>query len=151
MTGVQTCALPILFAWNESSRRYVTEEPEFYLPAVWRSAPENKKQGSGRDLDYTQGMLLSMALTAHFRAGRELYECAIAQGIAPEQARLFLPAYALYIRWRWTCSLQGVLHFLSQRLAPDAQWETRQYAQAVLQFVTARFPKAVEAWGLEDK
>ena len=33
-------------AWNEVSRRYVDDEPEFYIPFIWRGKPENKKQGS---------------------------------------------------------------------------------------------------------
>ena len=32
--------------WNEVSRRYVDDEPEFYIPDGWRLKAENKKQGS---------------------------------------------------------------------------------------------------------
>ena len=32
--------------WNEISRRYVDNEPEFYLPEVWRGRSVDKKQGS---------------------------------------------------------------------------------------------------------
>ena len=32
--------------WNEVSRRYVDEEPEFFFPDVWRGKPINAKQGS---------------------------------------------------------------------------------------------------------
>ena len=35
--------------WNEVSRRYVEDEPEFYFPNVWRSRPVDKKQGSGKE------------------------------------------------------------------------------------------------------
>ena len=31
--------------WNEVSRRYVDDEPEFYTPDVWRGRSEDKKQG----------------------------------------------------------------------------------------------------------
>jgi thymidylate synthase (FAD) len=32
--------------WNEISRRYVDDEPEFYQPEVWRGRSADKKQGS---------------------------------------------------------------------------------------------------------
>lgn len=32
--------------WNEVSRRYVDEEPEFYFPSYWRKKADNVKQGS---------------------------------------------------------------------------------------------------------
>ncbi len=46
-----------LTAWNESSRRYITEEPVFLIPAAdsWRSVPENRKQGSGAPVDSEVG------------------------------------------------------------------------------------------------
>lgn len=41
----------------------------------------------------------------------------------------------LYSQAYWTVSLQGVLHFLEQRLEPDAQHEIRAYAEAVYKLV----------------
>jgi thymidylate synthase (FAD) len=62
-------------------------------------------------------------------------------GIAPEIARLFLPAYGMYVRWRWTVSLQGILTFLDQRLEHDAQWEIQEYATAVKDLAHYAFPQ----------
>lgn len=134
--------------WNESSRRYITEDVEFYTPAAdqWRSAPENSKQGSGEELDASVGGHWTDRLLSLQEAGKYYYELAIKSGIAPEQARLFLPAYSMYVRWVWTTSLQGVLHFLDQRLADHSQWEIRQYASAVEQHVVHLFPRTYEAW-----
>lgn len=42
---------------------------------------------------------------------------------------------SLYSQAYWTVSLQGVLHFLEQRLKPDAQYEIRRYAEAVRDLV----------------
>lgn len=133
--------------WNESSRRYITEEPEFYIPqaAEWRTAPENKKQGSGEPLPADQGEDFTWALEDAIYTGLQNYENALKAGIAPEQARLFLPAYGLYVRWRWTFSLGAGLHFLQQRLAHDAQSEIRSYAEAVRDILKVHFPKSVEA------
>lgn len=67
-------------------------------------------------------------------------------GIAPEQARLFLPAYGLYVRFVWTTSLQSALHFLDLRLDNEAQYEIREYASAVHTIVENQFPKTLQAW-----
>lgn len=134
-------------AWNESSRRYITEEPEFYLPASgeWRSAPDNKKQGSGAIVDTHLGEETFIALNEHQMEGLRLYEEAMANGIAPEQARLFLPAYGLYVRWYWSGSVQGVAHMLQQRLASDSQVEFQLYARAVYDLMIEHFPESLKA------
>ena len=62
-------------------------------------------------------------------------------GIAPEQARLFLTAYGMYVRWRWTISLHGLMHFLNQRLESDAQSEIREYAEEVKRQASLAFPE----------
>lgn len=153
------------FAWNESSRRYVTEEPEFYIPQ-WRKAPDNKKQGSGGFIEPTEMVVTENTLGQPYgeyresqlnavlnnymdytiRTGVEKYDWAMDHGVAPEQARVFLPAYAMYIRWIWTGSLQGVLHLIEQRTAPDAQWEFQQYANVVEYFTRLKFPNATSAF-----
>lgn len=132
--------------WNESSRRYITEEPVFYIPEEneWRSKPENNKQGSGDPVDNMLGRIFTEKLNFIIEKGELFYEQAIAEGIAPEQARLFLPAYGLYVRWRWTASLQSVSHFLNQRLAHDSQVEIQKYAQAVYKLTKNKFPVSLE-------
>lgn len=139
--------------WNESSRRYITEDEEFYIPTAtqWRSKPENSKQGSGEPIDEAMGQRFTDRLEEIVRLGEEAYESAMNQGIAPEMARLFLPAYGMYVRWRWTTSLQGVMTFLEQRLAHDAQSEIRDYADAVLNLSEQIFPATFESWGLTHK
>ena len=126
--------------WNESSRRYVTQDPEFYVPDVWRSAPENKKQGSGAPVSDTLQINLSKDLIRYYSEGVELYERAMANGVAAEQARLFLPAYGMYVNYRWSASLQSVMLFLNQRLAEDSQVEIQEYAKAVKLLVADKFP-----------
>ena len=132
--------------WNESSRRYVTEEPEFYVPSPWRAAADNKKQGSSGEMDWRLNEKYSMALDYFIETGIKMYEQAMADGIAPEQARLFLPAYGMYIRWRWTASLNAILHFCDLRLEKDAQWEIQQYAHEVYSCVKENFPTVATSW-----
>lgn len=138
-----------LDAWNESSRRYVTEEPSFYIPkpVEWRLAPENSKQGSGGSV-YAENYLLAEETTykliEYIDEGVRLYEKAMEYGICAEQARLFLPAYGMYVKYYWTASLQSVCHFLNQRLAHDSQVEIQNYAKAVLELIKPLFPISVE-------
>ena len=134
-------------AWNESSRRYVTEEPAFYVPEpdAWRSYPENTKQGSGEPIDASDGLDFTEALERLIEEGEGMYRKAMDAGIAPEQARLFLPAYGMMVRWYWTASLQSVAHLIRQRTAPDAQYEFRLYAEAVKALASEKFPVSIEA------
>jgi thymidylate synthase (FAD) len=129
-------------SWNESSRRYITEEPVFYIPTndEWRSAPENSKQGSGQPINALTGAYYTKQLMDQVAQGEELYNNAMKAGICAEQARLFLPAYGMYVRYIWSASLQSVCHFLNQRLAHDSQVEIQEYAKAVLVFVKQHFP-----------
>lgn len=133
--------------WNESSRRYITEYEKFYipLPHEWRSKPENSKQGSGDPVDIEIGQKYFQELCEMVVEGTQLYHDALDDGIAPEIARLFLPAYGMYVRWRWTVSLQGVLTFLDQRLEHDAQWEIQQYAKVILDLTKEAFPETMNA------
>lgn len=128
--------------WNESSRRYITEEPAFYIPtaADWRSAPEDSKQGSGEPINYGLGIELTMRLFNMIEAAEKEYQHALDLGVCAEQARLFLPAYGMYVRYRWTTSLHGIMHFLQQRMAHDAQKEITEYALAMKSLAEKEFP-----------
>ena len=136
----------MLYARNEASRRYVTNEPEFYCPGVWREAPASKAQGSGANFDCVQSATFAVKLERMQRGLLEQYNNLIKEGVAPEMARLFLPAYGLYTYWRWTASLQAVCHFLNQRLEDDAQREIQEYAKAVHKLVLQEqvYPLGVE-------
>lgn len=133
--------------WNESSRRYITEEEYFYVPTEneWRSKPENSKQGSGEPVAEEFGQIYTDELRDVIIKGNELYQQALSDGIAPELARLFLPAYGMYVRWRWTASLQAVMTFLGQRLGHDAQVEIQEYARVVETLTTEAFPHSMKA------
>lgn len=128
--------------WNESSRRYITEHEEFYVPSAssWRSKPANSKQGSGEPIHFSLGYHYTNKLNEFIQMGVKLYQEAMADNIAPEIARLFLPSYSMYVRWRWTTSLQGVMTFLDQRLEHDAQKEIQDYAFAVKDLAHQAFP-----------
>lgn len=118
-------------SWNEISGRYVTWQPEFYLPQRMRAnPPHGNKQASvdlAPDFDHEGEHERMRAECAEaFRRYQERLE----RGVAKELARILLPQN-VYTQAYWTVSLQGVIHFLGQRLKADAQYEIRRYAEGV--------------------
>jgi thymidylate synthase (FAD) len=118
-------------SWNEVSGRYVQWTAEFYVPQRMRAnPPHGNKQASvelPESFDHARERERMLAECAEAFAR---YEERIARGVAKEIARVLLPQ-SLYSQAYWTVSLQGVMHFLEQRLKPDAQFEIRRYAEAV--------------------
>lgn len=134
----------VMQGWNESSRRYITESPEFYTPETWRGKPtDGAKQGSSSELDEDASATLDSALEMMQNVGLMWYNEALRLGATPEQARLFLPAYGMYLTWRWTVSGNGLVHFLRERLAHNAQSEIREYAEAVKELGKQAYPNIV--------
>jgi thymidylate synthase (FAD) len=146
--AVSSTHLDDQMGWNESSRRYVTENEQFYIPRVeeWRQAPENNKQGSGGVIDQYIGAKYTSKMNKIVQQAHEIYREALHDGVAPEQARLLLPAYSMYVRWRWTASLNALLHFVSLRLDGQAQYEIQLYADAISTDLEAAFPITTKAW-----
>lgn len=123
-------------SWNEVSGRYVQWTPEFYVPKTLRANPSHgNKQASFAlpdDFDHEGERTL---MREQCEMAFELYQERIDRGIAKEIARMCLPQN-IYTQAYWTVSLQGILHFLDQRLKPDAQFEIRRYAEAVYDLVS---------------
>lgn len=132
--------------YSELSRRYVRGEEEFYIPEVWRSAPENSKQGSGEPILEHDSEYFTTKLQQYVELGEILYDSALQHDVAPEQARLFLPAYGLYTKYLWTPSLHAALNFISLRSASDSQYEIQQYSLAVETFIRRGFPNVWQAY-----
>ncbi|MEM7306753.1 MAG: FAD-dependent thymidylate synthase [Planctomycetota bacterium] len=122
-------------SWNEISGRYVEWAQEYYVPKVMRgNPPHGNKQASedlGADFDHEgeRSRIIEECEEA-FRRYRERLE----RGVAKEIARTCLPQN-IYTQAYWTVSLQGVIHFLEQRLKKDAQFEIRRYAEGVFALV----------------
>lgn len=131
-------------AHNEASYRYISLPQDFYAPAQWRTAPANSKQGSGGPVSKELNDKASSLLDKHIEKSLEIYEGLIDAGVAPEQARLFLPAYGMFVTWRWSASLAAVMHFLDERLADDAQQEIQEYAKIVHDEASKYFKTSLE-------
>jgi thymidylate synthase (FAD) len=133
---------------NAQSGRYTPfEENDFYTPTAWRRQSASNKQGSTGLLEPAEGAQLTAELVAHYQRGFALYERALAAGVAREQARLFLPGFAVYYIWVTKVDAHNLLHFLRLRMAPEAQEEIRVYAQAIYDhFLRPALPWTAEAF-----
>ena len=125
---------------NEVSRRYVKDDPTFYIPH-WRTQPiGGAKQGSEDFLaDKEKSEFYDEQMQNLCRYSFDLYRELIDNGIAPEQARFALPQ-AMFTEWYWTGSLAAFARVCSLRLDEHAQWEVRQYAKAIGEIVQPLFP-----------
>jgi thymidylate synthase (FAD) len=120
--------------WNEISRRYVDDEPEFYTPDVWRGRSEDKKQGSEGVVD-VQYKYLDETLTQPWFLYKEL----LAEGVAPEQARMVLPQSTM-TEWYWSGSLDAFASMCNLRCASDTQYESRVVADQISKVLGDLFP-----------
>ncbi len=134
--------------FNAQSGRYVPfEENDFYVPEVWRKQSPSNKQASLGELEADAGQILTSELLKHYEQGYKLYEQAIAQGVAREQARVFLPGFSVYYTWVCKVDAHNLMHFLSLRMAEEAQYEIRVYAQAIYEhFFKPALPWTAEAF-----
>ena len=106
--------------WNEVSRRYVDDEPEFYIPSEWRLKADDKKQGSSDEtIEYNLGSTLEFIKTT--------YQNMLKANIAPEMARMILPQN-LYTEWYWSGSLMAFARVCNLRCKSDTQLETQHIA-----------------------
>lgn len=133
---------------NAQSGRYTPfEESDFYVPDVWRRQSKDNKQASEGQLEDEANQALIDELVAHYDNGFKLYKKALEQGVAREIARLFLPGFSVYYTWVVKIDAHNLMHFLRLRMAQDAQYEIRVYAQAIYDhFFQSALPWTAEAF-----
>jgi thymidylate synthase (FAD) len=143
--------------WNEISRRYVDDEPEFYVPDVWRGRSADKKQGSEGVVELgffnTEGVLfeghfgegnLAEVLADNLAEVLDVYDALLAAGVAPEQARMVLPQSTM-TEWYWSGSLDAFAAMCVLRCAPDTQYESRLVADQISEKMGELFPVSWQA------
>ena len=132
--------------FNLQSYRYTAaSEEEFYVPSAWRLQSQTNKQGSDGALDKESAAELTNTLTAHYEAAYKLYQNALDKGVARELARMYLPGFALYSTGVVKFDARNLMHFLSLRMAEDAQYEIRMFANAMWEFFEEALPWCAEA------
>lgn len=139
------------FTYNEVSRRYVDDEPEFYVPDVWRSRPEGSvKQGSGTEKletpDFKEGYVPNYehSYEGVISKAKELYTDMLNAGYSPEQARMVLPQ-SMYTSYYVTGSLAAWARAYTQRTHSTAQQEIQDLAKQWGEAIQPLFPQSWEA------
>jgi len=133
--------------WNEISRRYVDDEPEFYVPEVWRGKSADKKQGSDGVVELFE---FTFEIADHqyygdshdnglYASALGVYKVLLKQGVAPEQARMVLPQSTM-TEWIWSGSLDAFSSMCRLRCASDTQYETRIVADQISEKMKELFP-----------
>ena len=127
--------------WNEVSRRYVDDEPEFYFPDIWRAKAENVKQGSSE-----QEVDVNPKFMTYASVGESLkeYHRMLSLGVCAEQARMILPQNMM-TSWWWSGTLGAYCDMLKLRLDPHTQKESRIVAEKVKEIIEPLFPVSVPA------
>lgn len=146
-------------AINEVSRRYVDDEPTFYVPDKWRGRPPGSiKQGSSdeeiEDLigttpyydridDWTPSV--KTAYSEFLETSKHLYGRLLESGVAPEMARIILPLSQM-TSWIWTGSLLAFIRIYNQRIDAHSQLESQMIAEQLGTILKGYFPVSFAAW-----
>jgi thymidylate synthase (FAD) len=145
--------------WNEISRRYVDDEPEFYEPDAWRGRSADKKQGSSDEVvDMLHWIIADheLSIEGHTEYDNvsdnphrwsayvntqalDLYNAMINSDVAPEQARMVLPQSTM-TEWYWSGSLDAFADMCNLRCKSDTQYETRLVAWHIHRHMDRLFP-----------
>jgi thymidylate synthase (FAD) len=142
--------------FNAQSGRYTPfEENDMYLPSVWRKQAASNKQASDGEVDPIVDAKLTENLNKHYEQSYLLYEEALKDGVSREMARLFLPGFSVYYTWVAKVDAHNLMSFLRLRMASDAQYEIRVYADAIYEhFFKPALPwtaEAFEAYSLKNQ
>ena len=139
--------------WNEVSRRYVDEKPEFYEPETWRGRAKDKKQGSSDEViteledarweECDQFEVdrydIHKSISGCYEQQLKFYDLLIRNDVAPEQARMVLPQSTM-TEWYWSGSLDAFSDMCKLRLKEDTQYETRVVAKEVSSKMKELYP-----------
>lgn len=132
------------FSYNEISRRYTSEELEFWMPSTWRVQATDNKQASAGDIDEFNSGRCHEAHEWLVRTAVQTYKAMIAEGVAREQARAILPQ-SLLTRFYMGGNLRNWAHFLKLREDGHAQYEVRVIAGKIHTILADLWPASLEA------
>ena len=138
-------------SYNEMSARYIPLPDENYVPYLNNIRervfnPSGNKQAQGT-ITYDDAACRAWLdeLQKVYQHAQSVYEMGLNAGVPKELARLSVPV-ARYSRMRASANLRNWMAFCELRdslHAPGAQWEIRQYADFVSDFLATRFPRTM--------
>ena len=125
---------------NEISARYTEVKNEYFIPDQYRSQSTINKQCSDGPINIDSSRQVASCKEA-FSTYHELLE----NGCARELARCHLPQ-STYTEFYWKINLHNLMHYLHLRMAPDAQQEIREYANAIFKCIEPLLPFTMKAF-----
>jgi len=134
------------FAYNEVSRRYTSEDLDFYVPDMGdiRKQSKSNRQGSDGELDEDESMAVQAMMNKFHADSLALYNNLLDLGVCREQARGVLPQN-LMTKFYMTGNLRNFAHFLKLRSHKGAQQEAQEVADQLRTILTEKYPQALEA------
>ena len=129
---------------NELSARYSVVEEQAYEPDILRGQSQVNKQCSDGVLEELPSSV-NEEMHTHIQKSFELYNSLLSQGVCREQARGVLPQ-STYTSIVWKMDLHNLMHFLQLRMHETAQWEIREYANAIFKLIEPLVPLTMEAF-----
>lgn len=132
------------FSYNEISRRYTSENLEFYVPETYRKQHDKSKQCSADDFDSKESKYLKEQTENIHNLSLAMYNDMIDKGVAREMARGILPQNLMTEFWM-TGNLRNWIQFLGLRVDSHAQKEVQDVAQPILDIIKDKFPESSKA------
>ena len=144
---------------NEYSARYSILDNEFYIPRPEHLAAQSQANRQGRDR-VLAGKEAERVFSLLKKDAELVYEHYLEMlnegeagapldpersGLARELARMNL-SLAFYTQWYWKTNLHNLMHFLSLRADAHAQYEIRQYAEAIREIFREKMPWTWDAF-----
>ncbi len=131
-------------SFNEISQRYVEVKDEFYVPNALRRQSKSNRQASEFAEFENEKELIELIESAYGKS-YEIYKELLKNGVARELARIVLPL-GIYTQFYWTVNSRSLMNFLRLRMADDAQYEIRQYANVIYGIFKEKMPWTAESW-----
>jgi thymidylate synthase (FAD) len=131
--------------WNEESRRYIDTKPEYYIPESLHIAPTNAKQGAGTAFTEVEYKAKIDRLIQNTDECDDMYLNSIRGGMAPEEARMFLPLNT-HTNWVWSGSLVAFMRVIEQRSDSHAQGAAQEFAKLLRAAISDTYPMAIAAY-----
>jgi thymidylate synthase (FAD) len=132
---------------NELSARYSLMPLLFYRPDQAQFELQSRSNKQGREGGAPEAVYRE-AVERWERLRNDAgaaYRWLLEEDVAREIARIDLPV-SMYTQWYWKIDLHNLLHFLSLRVDPRAQWEIQQFARVIAGMVKRVAPLSYEAW-----
>jgi thymidylate synthase (FAD) len=141
------------FSLNEVSRRYTSENIEFYIPDKFRiQSTDNKQMSTDELLNEHYTAVIKQTIREQCESALEVYNLMLHVGVAREIARGILPQF-MYTNFYASVDLHNLLWFLELRRHPHSQKEIQLYAESIERIIEKIVPNTYSIWSslMEEK